>query len=108
MPQAISLGSLCNGAISEQFAHAWGEAMKNIADPNFPDDKKRTITITIALTPYEGDRSSAMLEASVQAKLPGRTAQVSTIWISQNSTGAIAASEVVREQGEFNLPGISK
>lgn len=88
-PEALKLGSIAGGGVSEVFDHEMHRALENIADPNTKSTAKRSITIKITLKPNEA-RSLAEIEYDIKTSLPGIETMKSSAYIAM-------------DKGELNL-----
>lgn len=98
-PEAISLTTICNGAVPEVFERELREVLANITDPNTDAEKARRLKIEFVFAPYE-DRSGAHVSFTVRATLqPVRVAK-SRLFLSRQS-GSLKAYATDARQGEM-------
>lgn len=72
-PVEMQLGTLCDGAVANQFQAALDEVARNMRDPNFDADAKREITIKVVFAPDSAMKHVAV-SGHVAVKMPGRAA----------------------------------
>lgn len=64
----IRLDKIANGALQEQFGHAFAKVMENLVDVNTPFKDKRKISIDLSFEQDEG-RQDVKCDISVRTKL---------------------------------------
>ncbi|MGV0961780.1 MAG: hypothetical protein ACOYB1_18300 [Limnohabitans sp.] len=65
----MSLANLDGGALEERFQYELKKVIKNIQDPNTDAEAKRTISISISLQPFKGNRDICGYMVSCSSKL---------------------------------------
>lgn len=93
------LSTLAAGRVEELFQDAFSRVLDNLQDLRTPVEGKgaaRVITIELAVVP-SGDRSVAVIEASVKTKL-APPAAVATMMHLVGEGGTSFAAEVVQER----------
>lgn len=97
----VSLSTLCEGAVEEQFQEKLATVLANITDPNTPADKTREIRITVTFKPGE-DRDFASLGLSVEAKLASNKPVGSTVFIGKKDGRLMAVESNPKQHHLFN------
>lgn len=97
MKDVEKLEDLNYGAPNEQFAKAWQEMIRNIADPATRATAKREIVITVTVVPTE-DRNMAATKVEVKTKLAPVKEDVGSIMFDVNDKGMIVARAYEAEQ----------
>lgn len=78
--KAMTLTTICGGAVEEKFQRALSDVTRNILDPNTDPKKKRTITIRLTLSLSKTDVGAIDVKADVTKKLePHKAAQTSLL-----------------------------
>lgn len=95
----VTIESIANGAVTQQFDYALAKVLKNIEDPNTPAKDAREITIKIKLTPDE-TRTTATAHVKVTEKLAGLISTTSPLYITQEN-GRLKALELKERQPEL-------
>lgn len=72
MSNKITLSTLEGGKINGMFEDAVSDALENIYDHQTDISKKRSIIITVEMTPYKGNREVIVSQVKVKTK----TAQI--------------------------------
>lgn len=99
------LDVLMGGAVQEKFRIAMAEVLSNIRDPNTKATAKRTVTMTITISP-NANRDVAQMEVQVKPKLTPAEPAENTIYISWNDDGLVTASEKLDQvPGQLNMDG---
>lgn len=87
-----SLDTLMGGAARERFRDAWNQALKNAIDPNTNPKFKRTISITLTVTP-DADRKTIGMTCDVKARLAAPATLSKTCMLERDTKGNVAAYE---------------
>ena len=78
--KAMTLTTICGGAVEEKFQQALSDVTRNILDPNTDPKKKRTITIRLTLSLSKTDVGAIDVKADVTKKLePHKAAKTSLL-----------------------------
>lgn len=78
--KAMTLTTICGGAVEEKFQRALSDVTRNILDPNTDQKKKRTITIRLTLSLSKTDVGAIDVKADVTKKLePHKAAKTSLL-----------------------------
>lgn len=78
--KAMTLTTICGGAVEEKFQRALSDVTRNILDPNTDPKKKRTITIRLTLSLSKTDVGAIDVKADVTKKLePHKAARTSLL-----------------------------
>ena len=78
--KAMTLTTICGGAVEEKFQGALSDVTRNILDPNTDQKKKRTITIRLTLSLSKTDVGAIDVKADVTKKLePHKAAKTSLL-----------------------------
>lgn len=78
--KAMTLTTICGGAVEEKFQSALSDVTRNILDPNTDQKKKRTITIRLTLSLSKTDVGAIDVKADVTKKLePHKAAKTSLL-----------------------------
>lgn len=78
--KAMTLTTICGGAVEEKFQRALSDVTRNILDPNTDPKKKRTITIRLTLSLSKTDVGAIDVKADVTKKLePHKAAKTSLL-----------------------------
>ncbi len=78
--KAMTLTTICGGAVEEKFQRALSDVTRNILDPNTDTKKKRTITIRLTLSLSKADVGAIDVKADVTKKLePHKAAKTSLL-----------------------------
>lgn len=78
--KAMTLTTICGGAVEEKFQSALSDVTRNILDPNTDPKKKRTITIRLTLSLSKTDVGAIDVKADVTKKLePHKAAKTSLL-----------------------------
>ena len=80
------------GAARERFRDAWNQALKNAIDPNTNPKYKRTITITLTVTP-DADRKTVNMTCDVKNRLAAPATLSKTCMLERDTKGNVAAYE---------------
>jgi hypothetical protein len=96
----VTLDNIANGAVKELFDREMQNVAKNIADPNIQATAKRTITISVRITPNENRENGSVL-VDVGTKLPGVKPATAPIWFGKGAAGPAA----YQNDPQMALPG---
>lgn len=96
----ITLSTMKEGGVEEQFQTALLQVLRNIEDPNTDPKAKRTITVKIEITPTP-DRGLLMVDAAVTSKLASNRPVATAFLLKQQEDGAPFAFEPIQENLEF-------
>lgn len=97
--EKITLATMCDGAVQERIERALERVSENILDPNTEIDKKRSITVTLAMKPRGDDREDIMVEATVSMKLAPDTGLKTQFYLNKDlESGTINIAEHARGQ----------
>lgn len=100
-----SLDRLMSGAIQEKFKAEFSKVLANVHDPNTKATEKRSITITVTISP-NANRDVAGMNLQVKSKLAASAPVESTIYLNWNDEGFVTASEKVDQiPGQIDMDG---
>jgi len=103
---ALTIGTICNGAIDESFSRAIKDVLANIRDINTLGRQARRIRLDISFVPYE-DRSGADVSFKCETKLAGSESVDSRIFIAEKD-GTLKAFAVPEHPDLFEEEEMSK
>lgn len=102
----MTLASMCDGGVQERIDRALLKISENILDPNTEAKKKRTLTVTISLTPNEDDREDVSVEVSTSVKLAPEVGLKTQFFINKDlRSGMVSLTEHAKGQikGQLTL-----
>lgn len=100
-----SLDRLMDGAIRERFRVEFATLLANIRDPNTKATAKRSISITVTVSP-NANRDVAGMALQVKSKLATAQPVENTIYLSWDDNGLCTASEKVDQiPGQLDMDG---
>lgn len=102
----MTLASMCDGGVQERIDRALLKISDNILDPNTEAKKKRTLTVTISLTPNEDDREDVSVEVSTSVKLAPEVGLKTQFFINKDlRSGMVSLTEHAKGQikGQLTL-----
>ena len=102
LPNALTLSTLCNGALEELFQRALDSVLLNIDDPNTEAKAKRGIGLQVSFE-VDDDRKSARIKVNATVKLAG-TRPVGTQVRFGFHAGTLAAVEALPQESLFPAP----
>jgi len=103
-----SLDTLMGGAARERFREAWNQALKNAIDPNTNPKFKRTIAITLTVTP-DADRKTVSMTCDVKNKLAAPATLSKTCILERDVKGNVAAFENADQlSGQMDIEEIAQ
>lgn len=103
--QKISFATLANGAVEERFQQELQNVFSNILDPNTEWKPKRSITLTIMVSPSEG-RNINGVDFTVKSKLASVKSVSSAFLIDEDGEGKIVSSELLKQiPGQTTIEG---
>ena len=85
--KAMTLTTICGGAVEEKFQQALSDVTRNILDPNTDPKKKRTITIRLTLSLSKTDVGAIDVKADVTKKLEPHKAAKTSLLIDMDPGG---------------------
>ena len=85
--KAMTLTTICGGAVEEKFQSALSDVTRNILDPNTDPKKKRTITIRLTLSLSKTDVGAIDVKADVTKKLEPHKAAKTSLLIDMDPGG---------------------
>lgn len=105
----VTIDSIANGAVTQQFDYALAKVLKNIEDPNTPAKDAREITIKIKLVP-DDTRTLVIANVKVTEKLAGLLSTQSPLYLMQEGgkTKALERKERQPELFGANVTSIGK
>lgn len=97
----LTVDTLYNGGVSERILQELNKVIENVADPNTPAKKKRTVTLKLEITPNE-QRNLASMKVATSSTLCAPEPIETSIAIVQNSkTGEMYCEEIIANEN-FN------
>ena len=94
----VSLDSIMDGGLQEQFAKSFDRVLQNLADPNTGFKEARKITIELKFTQNEA-RDDVSCAVSVKEKLATQSAMHTAFAVGKNlKTGEVVAEEYGRHK----------
>lgn len=85
----VSLRTLAGGAVDEIFKHELNKVIENITDLNTEPDKKRKITLEVAITPTK-DREMGVVSITCKSNLVSIKPVETTIFIGKDNGMPVA------------------
>ena len=89
-----SILEMAHGAIMERADYEMAKVLDNILDPNTAPTKKRTLTVSLELTP-DADRRQISVKATSKSKLEPTNAVSTSLYITGDGNGEVTAVEMV-------------
>lgn len=102
-PTQVSLSALAEGAAGELFDREFRRILANMQDPNTAATAKRTIALTLTVTPTE-DRERASYSVDVQCKLAGIRPQLGSMYLGEQDGELVAVHFDPRQRDLFREP----
>lgn len=93
----VRLDGLGGGAAMERFEEEMSKVIANIVDPNTPYKQKRTVTLSVSISPNE-ERTQCVMEIGCTSKLAPVKSVDSMLAIGVDQHGCIHAEEWVPKQ----------
>lgn len=90
-----SILDTCMGGIKELVDYEVGNVIKNIMDPNTKAAAKRTITVTLELTPDDSRRTISLASSSKSKLVPTNPVTTALYVTGDPSTGEMEVVEMV-------------
>lgn len=97
---AASLTTICDGVASELFDAELMRVLENAMDPNTPHKGKRSIILTVAVTPNEA-RNTVAITMTCTSKLAGSHGIDGMVFIGKTRHGKIQSAVHRLDQGEL-------
>ena len=94
--EELSIATLAQGALLEQFNKEFSRVLVNIADPNTDPKKARKIVITVDIKPNE-QRNLAVCSVQTKATLMPPKGIATNIIIDRDNQGNVVAAELMSE-----------
>lgn len=103
---AVSLDSLCQGAVNEKFNLAMSQVARNIIDPNVPGTGKRVITIKLT---FESDEKKRHIKnkVDVNVKLVPPKCDETLFFVGQDIRTGMIEMQEDGTAGKIRCQGIS-
>lgn len=89
-----SILEMAHGAIMERADYEMTKVLDNVLDPNTAPTKKRTLTVSLELTP-DADRRQISVKATSKSKLEPTNAVSTSLYITGDENGEVTAVEMV-------------
>ena len=89
-----SILEMAMGAIIERADYEMSKIIDNIMDINTKADKKRTLTLSIEITP-DSERKTLQVKATAKSKLEPTNAVSTALYITNGTQGEVVAVEMV-------------
>jgi hypothetical protein len=89
-----SILDMAQGAIKERVDYEMAKVIDNILDQNTNPTKKRTVTLTIGLTP-DSERQQVSISVVAKSKLEPTNPVSTALYITGDKDGAVTAVEMV-------------
>ncbi len=103
--QIRNLDDLFDGGLTERFNVEFAKVLANVFDPNTSATSKRSITMTVNVTPNIR-RDAADFRVDVRAKLAPYEAIQQTVIIHQDDSGNVTATELTNQvPGQMDMNG---
>ena len=99
-PSAITFDTIAHGAAAEKFQAELMRVLANIADPNTPALKKRTINIKLAFAPNT-DRSEAIITVDSNSTLVASQTCDSHVFLGRHKGALVAIEHNPNQLGLF-------
>lgn len=101
--KGVTLGTIAGGALEQLFGAEMDRVMANIADINTDPNAKRTITMSVEITPEGVKRDTAKVSVKCNSKLAG-IMKVNTQFFMGKQGGKLVAVENDINQGSLFDP----
>lgn len=103
--QIESLDTLMGGAVQEKFNASLTELFANIQDPNTKATAKRSLSMTVTISP-NGNRDVAQMDVQCKVKLAPTEPAQTTIYLSYSDNGTVTATEKINQiPGQLDIDG---
>ena len=99
-PNAVTFDTIAHGAAAEKFQAELMRVLANIADPNTPAIKKRTISIKLAFLPNK-DRSEAIITVDSSSTLVASQTCDTHVFIGRHKGALVAIEHNPNQLGLF-------
>jgi len=100
-----SILEMARGAIAERADYEMARIIENILDPNTMPTKKRTLTITIDITP-DMDRRNLVMSCTAKSKLEATNPVSAALYVTNGEVGSMSVVELVPQvPGQMSMMG---
>lgn len=99
--ETITLANLAEGAADELFVSEIRKIIANIVDPNTDATQRRTLTLTISITP-DDNRELCAVSVKASSKLAGLNAAKTNIFIGRHKGEFVATEYNPKQAGLFD------
>jgi len=103
--EKVSVLAMARGAIAERADYEMYKIIENILDPNTAANKKRTLTITLEITP-DFARENLSMRCIAKSKLEPTSPVSTSLYITSGESGDMAVVELTPQiAGQMDLSG---
>lgn len=103
--EAKSVLEMARGAIMERADYEMSNILKNILDPNTAANKKRSLTLTLEITP-DSERQNLSMKCIAKAKLEPTNPVQTALYVTSDESGQMAVVELTPHvPGQIDITG---